>query len=735
MKTRYYSIVIFMASIALQATFAETEKVGDYTWQYFVRDGKAWIGSQQNEVAAIFPKPVGEVTVPSELGGYEVYRIDDYALYNCDEMTSLFIPDCVHQMGASAFKGCSALGNVHLSENLECISSNVFRSCSALISISIPSSVELIDQYAFSECDQLSSLSWHEGNLRILKNHVFRNCNALKDVVVPVGVEEIGHNIFLGCHSLTNVVVPNSVTNIGIYAFSYCNNLQSLALPFIGSQRGNNNTTESVFGHIFGLSAYQGLTKVVQTFDGSSSITRYIPASLQSVTINDETLIPQGAFQNCSNLTNVVIGNSVTNISQGAFSGCSALESMTLPFIGSKRGTDKTGECAFGWIFGESTDGDKYFHIRQWVSGATFWCDIPKSLKYVVITDETIVAACSFDCCYNLENVIIGNSVTNIQDRVFAACRGLQSLTLPFVGATRDAPSGTKEAMFGYIFGIKSGEGLVQVRQSLGISGVDGWTTNYISAALTDVTISDERSLGYGSFYGCSMLTNVLLNSEIETIGGYAFRNCTGLRQVELPSGLHTLDVAAFRGCGLEYVFVPLSVTSMNDGWTFESCSSLRLAYVPRRLKGKLGHNTFANCAPDLQVIYYDENMKFFDETLSTEDNSSTNIVAVCMNDCRVSFKWKCSCEPMIKGNPYDYLSFEIDGVRQDFICGETDWQTKSYEVPSDGEHVFRWTYQKDAEGAEGEEGREAIMDEEVCVDEHFLLPSLHPHRHPHLNT
>ena len=43
--------------------FAQTERVGDYTWQYYVVDGKALIGSQQSEVAAIFPKPIGEVTV------------------------------------------------------------------------------------------------------------------------------------------------------------------------------------------------------------------------------------------------------------------------------------------------------------------------------------------------------------------------------------------------------------------------------------------------------------------------------------------------------------------------------------------------------------------------------------------------------------------------------------------------------------------------------------------------
>ena len=283
MNMRQVVLMGLAITVACNVVHAETEKVGDYTWQYFVRGGKAWIGSQQNEVAAIFPKPVGEVTVPNELGGYEVYRIDDYALYGCDRMTKLIMPDSVYQMGASAFCGCSALGNVHLSESIKLISSNAFKSCTALTSVSIPPSVEMIDEYAFADCGNLSDVYWSEGNLKTLRNHVFRNCNALKNVVVPEGVGEIGHNMFLGCHSLTNAVIPSSVTNIGIYAFSYCNGLQSLTLPFVGSERGNCNTAESVLGHIFGLSASDGLTKVVQMYDGSSSVTRYIPTSLKSV--------------------------------------------------------------------------------------------------------------------------------------------------------------------------------------------------------------------------------------------------------------------------------------------------------------------------------------------------------------------------------------------------------------------------------------------------------------------
>ena len=699
------SVMAALPLILPFVVFAETEKVGEYTWQYSVVDGKAWIGSGVAETAAIFPKPIGEVTVPSELGGYEVWRLDDYALCDCNEMTKLIIPDCVHQLGAWAFWKDTALSEIVLPSNLEWIPEQAFRQCSSLREICLPPHVTRIDG-----------------------DSAFGQCHSLTNILIPSSVRSIGANTFLACGALKEVVIPNSVTNIGIYAFSYCTGLESLTLPFIGSERGNSGTAESVFGHIFGLSASEGLTKVVQTYTGSSTITRYIPVSLKRIVISDEEVVAKGAFDNCTMiegieinngvtsvgerafsacpLTTMTIPNSVTNIGRNVFSGCSELKSLILPFIGSKRGNDTSAECVFGWIFGESSvsssDDNKYIQVKQWCNGGPFSCQLPKSLKSVVIADETVVAYAAFDDCRNLESVVIGNSVTNIQSCAFTACIGLQSLTLPFVGAERNSPSGTKESMFGYIFGVKPREGLVQVRQSLGLAG-SGWVTNYVPNVLTDVMITDETQVGYGAFYGCSMITNISLNVGIESIGGYSFRNCTGIQSIVIPDSVKRLNIAAFRGSGLESIFVPLSVMDMSS-WTFESCGSLHLAYVPRRFKGNLGYNTFANCAADLQVIYYDENMRFFDETLQTEDDSETNLVAVCTNDCRVTFKWKCSCEPLFKGNPYDYLSFSIDGEQQSFICGETDWTEQSYTVSGVGEHVFKWTYQKDAQDAAGED-------------------------------
>ena len=88
----------------------------------------------------------------------------------------------------------------------------------------------------------------------------------------------------------------------------------------------------------------------------------------------------------------------------------------------------------------------------------------------------------------------------------------------------------------------------------------------------------------------------------------------------------------------------------------------------------------------------------------TAEDNASAWGETVVSNTCRVSFDWKCSCEPLVKGRPYDYMAFSIDGVRQDLICGETNWTNMIFYVAGEGAHHLRWTYQKDESDSAGED-------------------------------
>ena len=258
-------------------------------------------------------------------------------------------------------------------------------------------------------------------------------------------------------------------------------------------------------------------------------------------------------------------------------------------------------------------------------------------------------------------------------------------MTLPFIGYSRGKTT-TKNATLGYIFG-ESSESATAVhylatQRYLNDYGYEKTFTFKMPKGLSSITVTDGTTIGYAAFCDCSSLTSITIPDSITSIGSYAFYGCSGLKQIKIPLGVNALGSETLGGC-----------------------SSLNTAYLPKSFIGNLPVNfSYFVKSSNLQIIYYDETMKFFEERLTTSDNSSKSLVAGCSDDCRVSFKWKCSCEPILKGKVYDFLSFLIDGVQQDLICGETDWQSKTYEVTGSGEHEFRWTYQKDSEGSAGED-------------------------------
>ena len=112
------------------------------------------------------------VSIPSQINGYSVTGIGDYAFYCCREIENIIIPDCVKTIGFSAFEECNSLISINIPSGVTFISWSLFARCTSLESVEIPYGVTEIGSYVFADCPNL------------------------KKVTIPVTVETIGDDMF-----------------------------------------------------------------------------------------------------------------------------------------------------------------------------------------------------------------------------------------------------------------------------------------------------------------------------------------------------------------------------------------------------------------------------------------------------------------------------------------------------------------------------------------------------------
>ncbi len=259
-------------------------------------------------------------------------NIGDSAFEYCSYLKIVDIPDSVTSIGYRAFYHCDKLTSITIGNSVTSIGEYAFSSCDGLTSVTIPNSVTTIGEYAFYSCDDLTSVTI--GNsVTSIGNYAFYSCDSLTSIEMPDGVTSIGDNSFRNCTSLTSITVPDSVIRIGCGAFRGCTSLESITLPFIGDCRGGSETERDVFGYIFGYtddSSYKDST-VSQCYDYYGTIKYYyyfIPSSLNTVIITDETVIPYSAFYNCENIKTITFPDTVTSIGEYAFGGTSGIKTL-----------------------------------------------------------------------------------------------------------------------------------------------------------------------------------------------------------------------------------------------------------------------------------------------------------------------------------------------------------------------------------------------------------------------
>ena len=493
-----------------------------------------------------------EFIIPSYYNGLPILSISKEAFEEHRSLTSVIIPDSVNSIGGRAFYGCTRLKSVVIGNSVTSIDFAAFSHCTSLESVVIGESVTSIGNVAFNECTSLESVVMPD-SVTSIGSSAFSDCTSLTSVEIPDSVTSIGDSAFRNCTSLTSVVIGEGVTSIGDNAFWECSGITEIYFNAraMDDFESDHDTFNGVGTKSDGITLTIGAT--VNKIPANLFRRQYTSINIISVIFAEYgacNIIGHGAFNNCDNLTSIVIPDSVTSIGYSAFSDCTSLTSVEIP--------DSV----------TSIDGRVFYNCISLTS-----VEIPDSV--------TSIGDSAFSDCTSLTSVVIPDSVTSIGERAFSDCTSLESVVIP------DSVTSIGERAFYNCTSLESvviGDGVTNIGES----------AFYNCTNLTSMVIGDNvTSIGDYAFYNCTSLTTIempafaipyipeeyLISVVItsgESIGDYDFKDCTNLTSVVLPDSVTSIGDCAFQNCtNLTSVVIPESVTSIEDG-VFSGCTNLK---------------------------------------------------------------------------------------------------------------------------------------------------------------
>ncbi len=255
----------------------------------------------------------------------------------------------------------------------------------------------------------------------------------------------------------------------------------------------------------------------------------------------------------------------------------------------------KWSEVSFVYSYDTNKGG---YYITGIASGDPTWIVFPSKHS----DDKPVVGinTAAFAEKKSLQTVEIPDSIKYIGEKAFSnctnlklieGCRGVEIVGFKAFDGTPWYEQAAQEAAA--LDAVDEKYGLVIIGKAL-YKCVEVPQSGVIITPLNVVSITDE------AFADLDKLSQIVIKSEVETIGSRAFKNCVNLRTVTLSA--KTVNGEAFLNCiWLDKVNGFEKVTVMGDG-IFSGCEKLTFVELNPELKS-LPSRTFLNCAKLDEVI------------------------------------------------------------------------------------------------------------------------------------
>ena len=540
---------------------------------------------------------------------YEKEIIPEYCFAQCEQLESVTLKNDLLLIGKGAFSETPALKTVNFEKSVQNISSEAFYK-SGLESITLPNSEVVLGDYSFYMSEGLKTVKFgkdtkitkidgsvFEGTAlesfevdsqnvnyavsqegKILENKagdtiIFAVINIGENYTVDAKYKAIGSGAFAGSN-VVNLTITNSELALGEYAFAGATKLTTVTLP----NEGGFEIGAYAFGDTTALQTVNNLDKVTKVGEYAFS-----GSGILSATVADNAVYGEGVFYN-SKLSEATIGKNAT-FGLGSFQRCLNLTKVNMP----KEGGVHFGSSCFAYC--ENLAEIDLSKTDDYIEDCAFMgCS---SLKKADLANVKKIGFCAFaDCAILISvsmpiveeigmgafsvsefylsygyvengiaptfvNVTLPETLTYMDEGVFAYCEGLQEVTLP--ASLTKIPAFTFAFCRNLVAVNLSKQGVQEVgdyafARCVALSKIDLSKTEVIGdyafasnaddpGVLSNVNLSSAKKVGEYAF-ASTYVTSAISSESLEEVGAYAFHS-TAIPEFNLPA-LKVIGEGAF---------------------------------------------------------------------------------------------------------------------------------------------------------------------------------------------
>lgn len=582
----------------------------------------------------------------------------------------------VDSIGSNAFDNCDELTTVRLPEGLKAIGENAFYSCSGLTSISFPGSLRLIDKYAFSGCSGLTSLSFPEGMSQIGEG-AFKGCGRLETISFPSTMKSIDWSVFCEQYDGYGVCTCDSIRRIDIKDFS----------TWLNSDRFGANSS-SYEGHVC-----------------ASNAKLYIDGKK----LEDEVVIPEGVtelkshlFDGATQITSIKFPSTLVRVAEDAFTLCYSLQNIEIDDLNDWLQID------FGGSFCPHYAEER---LKLYVKGELLtYVVLPESLTelkpYVFSSLKQIqrvdfpenlekIGTKAFSSCNELDSVFLPKNLSYIGDGAFSGVKAVtflaqvppkggipgsllvrvpkESLDMyktewPELSASRIVgldkeynrivdvvANNSSSAVLGAIGGLvdkDNANAVIKLKVNGTVNSYDFMVIRNKLVNLRELDLSSARVVycPYEHYQG--------YHSMNDSIPDYAFTGLP-LEKGILPDSLDYIGYKSFSESGIQYIMMPKYGVREIGPEAYSGCSSLRGIDLSNGVK-KIGNSAFYHSSKYIgywdDIIYIPEGCVFIGDNAFAEMNlGSVSFPSTLEYIGNESFK-RCGLETVKLPNGLQYI-------------------------------------------------------------------------------